>query len=246
MHADTVNQLLQLNREFYQTFANQFSDTRQRIQPGVRKIIATIPETAQILDLGCGNGELVRQLLDQGFSGTYLGLDFSAELLEVARQGLNPNASIYFTQADLGEPGWAENAIPTKLVPFDTIFAFATLHHIPSQALQHQLLTQVNQLLIDGGQFIHSNWQFLNSERLRARIQPWERIGLDASQLEPGDYLLDWRRGGEGLRYVHHFSSQELAQLAAETGFVVIDEFLSDGEGGNLGLYQVWQKIAPA
>ncbi len=59
--------------------------------------------------------------------------------------------------------------------------------------------------------------------------------------MDPGDYLLDWRRGGEGLRYVHHFSPEELAELAAETGFRVLETFWSDGEGGNLGLYQVWE-----
>ncbi|HBY08767.1 MAG TPA: hypothetical protein DEH22_13665, partial [Chloroflexi bacterium] len=55
--------LLQLNAEFYQTFAVQFSDTRQRLQPGVLRILDRISSEARILDLGCGNGELARTLL---------------------------------------------------------------------------------------------------------------------------------------------------------------------------------------
>jgi hypothetical protein len=31
-------------------------------------------------------------------------------------------------------------------------------------------------------------------------------VGLSANDVDPGDYLLDWRSGGEGLRYIHHFS----------------------------------------
>jgi hypothetical protein len=62
--------------------------------------------------------------------------------------------------------------------------------------------------------------------------------------MDPGDYLLDWRQGGRGLRYVHHFSPPELTSLAQMTGFKVVESFSSDGEGGNLGLYQVWQKEA--
>ncbi|HNT25279.1 MAG TPA: hypothetical protein PKM21_12980, partial [Anaerolineales bacterium] len=57
---------------------------------------------------------------------------------------------------------------------------------------------------------------------------------------EPGDYLLDWRQGGRGLRYVHAFGPAELARLAEQTGFVSLESFYSDGEGGRLGLYQVW------
>jgi hypothetical protein len=91
--------------------------------------------------------------------------------------------------------------------------------------------------------FIHSEWQFLGSERLRARIQPWSEAGLEAPDVDLGDFLLDWRQGGYGLRYVHHFTLNELEELAEETGFMIQETFRSDGEGGNLGLYQVWRPI---
>jgi hypothetical protein len=89
--------------------------------------------------------------------------------------------------------------------------------------------------------FVHSEWQFLNSERLRSRIQPWQAAGLSEDDVEPGDYLLDWRQGGQGLRYVHHFSLEELAELADATGFQIAESFHSDGDGARLGLYQIWR-----
>jgi hypothetical protein len=49
------------------------------------------------------------------------------------------------------------------------------------------------------------------------------------------------RLGGRGLRYVHLFDEAELGCLAAEAGLVIADTYLSDGEGGRLGLYQVWR-----
>jgi hypothetical protein len=55
---------------------------------------------------------------------------------------------------------------------------------------------------------------------------------------------LDWRSGGEGLRYAHHFTAEELFGLADQVRMRVIDSFISDGDGGNLGLYQVWSPIA--
>ncbi|MFN2153536.1 MAG: methyltransferase domain-containing protein, partial [Anaerolineales bacterium] len=146
-----------------------------------------------------------------------------------------------FIQADLSTDwekqlpqGNSENA-------HDLIFCFAVLHHIPSQLMRLDILGKIKKLLKPGGHFVHSEWQFLNSERLRARIQPWEQAGLSEADVDPGDYLLDWRRGGFGLRYVHHFSESELCKLAEETGFRVVESFYSDGESGDLGLYQTWE-----
>ena len=98
----------------------------------------------------------------------------------------------------------------------------------------------MKKLLKPNGKFILSNWQFLNSEKLKARVQPWGRVGLSDSDVDEGDYLLDWRSGGEGLRYAHQFSEGELFGLAEQAQMKVEASFLSDGENGRLGLYQVW------
>jgi hypothetical protein len=107
--------------------------------------------------------------------------------------------------------------------------------------LRRQVLRKARAMLAPAGRFIHSEWQFLNSPRLTSRIQSWEAIGLSDSDVDPGDTLLDWRQGGAGLRYVHHFSIDELEQLAEATDFKIVETFLSDGENKRLGLYQVWQ-----
>jgi hypothetical protein len=83
----------------------------------------------------------------------------------------------------------------------------------------------------------------LNSGKLKARIQLWSRIGLSDDEVDEGDYLLDWRSGGEGLRYAHHFSAEELLRLAGQAGMRVSESFLSDGENGRLGLYQIWTHL---
>ena len=232
--------LIALNQEFYQTFAVQFSATRKRIQPGVRRILETINPEASILDLGCGNGELARELAQQGHSGSYLGLDFSEELLGVAREGVIQYPNFSFVQTNLAEGGW-HSSFYNHHSAFTIILAFATLHHLPGKDTHMQILQTVRNLLMPAGCLIHSNWQFLNSERLRARIQPWSEIGLTQTDVDTGDYLLDWRSGGTGYRYVHHFSEDELSVLATETGFRIIETFYSDGETGNLGLYQTWK-----
>jgi tRNA (uracil-5-)-methyltransferase TRM9 len=242
MHADIADRLIKLNKQFYQTFAFQFAATRQRLQPGVVRILENIPPNALILDLGCGNGELARQLVQSGHQGQYLGLDFSQELLDVARAGCPDAPKVNFAQADLSNPDW-DSQFPIPVTQFPIIFAFAALHHLPSRELHFKTFRKIHTMLPVGGRFIHSNWQFLNSQRLKARVQPWEVIGLSRSQIDSGDYLLDWRRGGYGVRYVHQFDEAELIALAGEAGFEVRESFTSDGQEGNLGLYQVWEKI---
>ncbi len=245
MNSDVAARLIRLNRDFYERFGADFSATRQRLQPGVTRLLPTFARDAAILDLGCGNGELARALARNGHRAPYLGLDFSLPLLDDAKS-LPEGFPAKFLAADLTQLSVISNQssespnTDLRSSTFDLITCFATLHHIPSTELRLNLLKTINTLLAPNGHFILSNWQFLNSEKLRARVQPWERIELSDRDVDEGDYLLDWRRGGEGLRYAHQFSEAELSDLAAQTGFVVADTFYSDGDGGNLGLYQTW------
>lgn len=247
METSTVEQLLALNRQFYQTFALQFSATRLRLQPGVKKIMENIPQNACILDLGCGNGELPQALENAHFRGQYIGCDVSSGLLDIAKSRFSSHADFppnkyQFFQVDLASPGW-EKAIPE--LPYDYALSFAVLHHLPGKNLHFRTLSNLRALFerqaVPRSFFIHSVWQFLNSPRLCARIQPWNTIGLNDEDVDPGDYLLDWRHGGQGLRYVHLFNETELQELAEATGFTIQQTFYSDGEGGKLGLYQVWE-----
>ena len=239
MNADVAARLIAINREFYTRFGEAFSATRHRIQPGVRIVIERLQGDESILDLGCGNGELARELAKRGHRGPYLGVDFSLPLLrDAATQPRDFSAK--FRQADLTKIAAIREELSLEK-GWSLITAFSVFHHIPSHELQLAILETVRTLLASDGKFILSNWQFLNSKKLKARIQPWEKTGIQESDVDAGDYLLDWHSGGEGLRYIHHFGQAELALLAERTGFVIRETFTSDGETGNLGLYQVWE-----
>lgn len=237
MNPATASRLVEINRDFYTRFGDSFSATRHRIQPGVRRVLEMLKGDESILDLGCGNGEFARELAKRGHRGPYLGVDFSLPLLRDA-ESMPQGFPAKFMQADLTQ--LSKNQWTVDGGNWEVVTAFAVLHHIPSTEMRLDILRTVRGLLSDDGKFIHSNWQFLNSEKLKGRIKPWEDAAIQTSEVDAGDYLLDWRSGGEGLRYVHHFNESELSSLASAAGFVVRNMFYSDGESGNLGLYQVW------
>jgi SAM-dependent methyltransferase len=239
MRPDVSQRLLDVNRAFYQSLGEAFAASRTRPQPGVLRALASVGSETSVIDVGCGHGLAAAALDARGFSGRYTGVDGSAVLLELARRRqVRPWAR--FEQADLAAPGWSRQAAATADGRFDWALAFSVFHHFPGEALRLRLARDLHDLLGGGGRGWVSVWQFLESPRLRNRRVDWGEIGLDAAEVDPGDALLDWRRGGYGVRYVHHFSPEELADLATAAGFKVEATFLSDGDGGRMGLYQQW------
>lgn len=263
MHPQIAAKLLELNRKFYHDFGKAFALTRQRIQPGVRHVLSLLSNRGKWLDLGCGSGTLAAEWVHSGKCGLYVGIDFSDTLLDEAKITTenfhNADVTLRFYALELNGTNWPKELITTLvgerlLSPdgnFDGILAFAMLHHIPSAEMRLTLMRQVRNLLSAGGMFVHSEWQFQHSRRLMARRIPWDTIGLRADDVEEKDTLIDWRYAlpGQveqtGMRYVHLFDNAELADLAYLSGFEICETFESDGEGGKLGLYQIWKAILP-
>lgn len=51
----------------------------------------------------------------------------------------------------------------------------------------------------------YSVWQFAHFQRFLNKRVDWTTVGIANAELTEQDYLLDWRQGGIGLRYVYHF-----------------------------------------
>ena len=252
MDRETIEKLLALNRAFYAAFAHSFAASRPVSDPALTCILPYIPARASVLDVGCGNGRLAA-LLDQERPGTtYLGVDAVPELVELARaQAAHLTAiAAEFRVADVARPGWGERLGGGRggkegkegkegregKEGFDCAVALAVLHHIPGFDLRVRVLREIASLLKPGGRLILSTWQFLDSPRMRRKIVDWAEADLAEEALEPGDYLLEWKRGGRGLRYCHLVDEAEAERLAAASGFRVRQAFRAGGREGDLSL----------
>ena len=236
MNSKTIDQLLAINQQFYQVLAQPFADSRGTRQNGLQRVVASMNDVGSLLDVGCGNGRLARALDAAGLAVRYTGIDASDALLAIAAQGAHALSTVQttFLSLDISQNGWTTALLQNS---YDAISLLAVLHHMPGWERRVALLRSLKGLLAADGLLAVSTWQFLNEERLRRKIVPWEQIGLDSADLEPGDYLLDWQRGGSGLRYCHLVDEEELRALADAAGLSVLDLFYADGVGQNLNLF---------
>lgn len=224
--------LLALNQSFYEAFAQPFAQSRANPQPGFSRLLPYVAQGCErVLDVGCGEGRFGRFLLAERPGVSYVGVDFSPQLLQRAEQAL-PAGTFYCR--DISQEGSLQD-----LGRFCLVTSLAVLQHIPSRARRAQVLGEMSRRLTDDGRLFLSTWQFLDSERQRRKIVEWERAGIADDALEANDYLLTWGGGGQGLRYVAYIDHVEVQVLAEKAGLVVVDAFRSDGREGDLNLYSV-------
>ncbi|MBN1877158.1 MAG: class I SAM-dependent methyltransferase [Anaerolineae bacterium] len=235
MHRKVINLLNNLNRTFYDDLAEIFTASRGTTEPGLERVFAQIQPGARVLDLGCGQGR-VAAMLPAGCE--YTGIDFSTEMLAIAERSTNGElfaVAPRFITGDLLDPTWP------ALVPgsYDWIILRAVLHHIPGAENRQAIVKYAAGRLASAGRLLLANWQFLEIERLRRRLLPWDVVGLSPDDVEPGDYLLNWQREGYGIRYVHWIDEDETDILATHAGLTIESQFRADGHHNNLTLYAV-------
>lgn len=234
--SSTRARLLELNRKFYSQFSADFSATRSSERFNIEPFRKYLANDIRLLDAGCGNGRLAGALARAGLTLAYVGIDGSPELVAFAQKenATLRNVRAQFRVVDLTLPRWSESLRDAP--PFDVIVSLAVLHHIPSFALRANVLREIRARLKPNGIFVMSNWQFLNDERLRKKIVAPDKIAPGEWRLDPGDYFLDWKRGGVGYRYVHWIDETKVEDLADASGWQVVEQFLADK---NLNLYSV-------
>ena len=234
MDDTTIARLNALNRAFYETTAADFDQTRATPWPGWDALLPYLAAPLSVLDVACGNGRIGRFLFEHlGTNVTYHGEDSNPALLARACTGL-AGYDAHLEQRDVrGEP--------RPEGTYDLVALFGMLHHIPGHMQRQAFLCALAGRVAPGGLLIFAAWRFYEYERFRQRILPWPPDLV----VEPGDYLLDWRRGARAPRYCHYVDDAAHAVLVAATGLRELATYRADGDTGDLNRYSILRRDSP-
>ena len=130
----------------YDEIADRFAVWATEIEDDPRarfrgELLARLPESARVLELGCGGGGPDTRALAERFRVT--GVDISTEQIARARANV-PRAE--FLEADMTE-------LELPPASFDAVAAFYSLNHVPRELLPG-LLDRLHGWLVPGGLFL--------------------------------------------------------------------------------------------
>ena len=232
MKESTAAKLREINRQFYDSLAEPFVQTRRRPHDGFFALMPHLPSPkVTVLDVGCGNGRFGHFIETQARLLAYVGVDFSSGLLAHA---VEFSSQATFRKADMSQPGFLDG-----LPQFDVVSIMAAIHHLPGRQNRVRLLKEMKAHLAVDGRLIVSAWQPVDSERQRRKIRDWSEVGLSADDVDANDYLMTWNQGGFAYRYISIINEKEMAWLADQAHLNIRHQFRMDGKEGNLTIYTV-------
>ena len=209
--------LLEPIRENFDKIAEEFSSTREQPWPEFGIFKHSLPEGCSILDLGCGNGRFFQYLLDKKITADYTGLDFSGNMVNIARKR--------FPQADFYHLDMTDYQLGKR---FDRIVAIASFHHIPTKRLRNIALDHIRRHLKDDGLLIISVWNLWRYRYVMKLLKGFLLSVLMLFFKDPRDIMIPF--GQRKIpRFYHAFFRAELKNALVKAGFLIEDEIKSPG-----------------
>jgi SAM-dependent methyltransferase len=160
----------------------QLADEYPRRAEGEGVLLDHVPRGApRILDLGTGDGRLLARLREDRPRMLGVGLDFSALMLDAARERFAGDERIELVEHDLAQP------LP-DLGRFDAVVSSMAIHHLEHDR-KRALYGEAFAALEPGGTF--ANFEHVASPSERLHVAFYAAIGEPMEHEDPSDRLLD-------------------------------------------------------
>jgi tRNA (uracil-5-)-methyltransferase TRM9 len=222
MRDKLAQKLLRKVKDSYNVIANEFSDTRHQIWDDFRFFNKYLGDQSDIIDLGCGNGRLLKYLYQQYLNNNfkYIGIDNSEKLLLKAHH-LHPEA-IFVCGDQLDLPIADRKA--------DLIFDIAAFHHLPSKKLRLKALKEMKRVLKAEGVVIITVWNLWQKKYFNCILKAFLRYLISFGNYHFNDFFVPWKNStGKTIskRYYHAFFPLELIRLVKKSGLEIVETFSS-------------------
>jgi 2-polyprenyl-3-methyl-5-hydroxy-6-metoxy-1,4-benzoquinol methylase len=187
---------IKLTIDGYDKTASDWDKTRQNFWPElIGEIKKYIKINTRILDLGCGNGRLIKEL--EVFNIDYVGIDPSKELIKIAKEKYPEKNLQVFNGLDLKS---------FESESFNQVISIAVLHHIPPEKVL-EWLKEVNRVTKQNTTSIFTTWNLGESN-------------YDLN--ENKDAVIGFIHH-KNTRYVHYYNYIEIKEIFEKSGYEVVD-----------------------
>ncbi len=234
MKKDVAEALVKQVQQDYNSIAEEFSQSRFKTWYEFQIYKELIQQDDKVLDIGCGNGRLLKSLHDRKIE--YKGVDISKGILKQAQENfsfrrfindegekevIDKDTEYAFKKGQFGD-------LDEKDDYYDVAISVAAFHHLPGKIKRLEALAEVERILKDGGYFAFSVWNLFQP---RWRKLVWESFHPKRlKEYEFGDCFVAW--GDSGVeRYYHAFTPWEMRKLIKQSGLVLIDEIYVTKKG---------------
>lgn len=196
--------------------AESYLEHRKRIprrDEGYGVLVEFLPERVdRVLDLGCGDGEVVGRVLAARPDAQAVAADFSGEMLRRVRERFAEALNVTVVEHDLDEP------LPGDWGTFDVVVSAFAIHHVVDER-KRSLYAEVYDRLAPGGVFLNLEHVASPTPELHEAFLATLGTALEdddpSNQLAPVGLQLSWLRDIGFDQVDCHWKWRELALLAA-------------------------------
>ncbi|MFZ4583923.1 MAG: class I SAM-dependent methyltransferase [Acidimicrobiia bacterium] len=151
-------------------------------------VLEVLPERVErVLDLGTGDGDLLRRVLAARPAATGIGTDFNLGMLERAQERFNGDHRAEFVTYDFNDP-WP------SLGRFDVIVSAFAIHHVTDER-KRSIYSDIYAALVPGGTLVNLEHVASPSAQLHDEFLEAMHIEEDRSNmLTPVEPQLEWLR----------------------------------------------------
>jgi tRNA (cmo5U34)-methyltransferase len=213
-----LNQMPPSTTEFFNQISEDYDDVIAKIVPVYREILWAmlyyLPqdfEPRQILELGCGTGNLTRLLVERWPNSQITAVDISPEMLQVIEKKINSR------QVSLKESSF--EALQVNPNEFDLVISSLAIHHVQNPAKQ-DLLVRIHDWLTPGGFFVMGDQVIATSQRIaKADMAYYETLVTTQGATE--EELQQWREHRDSLD--HYATLANFTLWLGKAGFIQWD-----------------------
>lgn len=189
--------------EVYNQIARDFSKTRYKMWPCVKRYIDGLPTGASVCEVGCGNG---KNLLSRTGELTYSGVDISQEMVRICRE----ERGLAVVEGDIRQ-------VPFPDATFDHTMSVAVIHHLGERLDRQQAICELLRITKPNGQVFITVWALNQPKNSKRQFtKPDELVGFTA------------RDTGEVLYRQYHM--YQPGELECEIGEILGCEIIDSGE----------------